>query len=59
MAEFATVKGVVIIIEFQEGDPDFTAFKKAAAGDYPTGIAMLLDATKEVRRALRMVGVSQ
>ena len=35
------------------------AIKKAAAGDYPTGIAMLLDATKEVRRALRMVGVSQ
>ena len=35
------------------------AIKKAAEGDYPTGIAMLLDATKEVRRALRMVGVSQ
>jgi len=35
------------------------AIKKAAAGDYPTGIAMMLDATKEVRRALRMVGVTQ
>jgi len=35
------------------------AINKAAAGDYPTGIAMLLDATKEVRRALRMVGVTQ
>ena len=36
-----------------------TAKQTAAKGDYPTAIAMLLDATKEVRRALRMVGVMQ
>lgn len=35
------------------------AVKKAANGDYPVAIAMLLDATKQVRRALRMVGVMQ
>ena len=35
------------------------AVKKAASGDFPVAIAMLLDATKEVRRALRMVGVMQ
>jgi hypothetical protein len=35
------------------------AKKKAAGGDFPTAIAMMLDATKEVRRALRMVGVTQ
>ena len=35
------------------------AIAKAEAGDYPTAIAMLLQATKTVRRALRMVGVSQ
>ena len=35
------------------------AVAKADAGDYPMAIAMLLQATKTVRRALRMVGVSQ
>jgi len=35
------------------------AVRKAGAGDYPMAIAMLLQATKTVRRALRMVGVSQ
>jgi hypothetical protein len=35
------------------------AIAKADAGDYPTAIAMLIQATKTVRRALRMVGVSQ
>ncbi len=35
------------------------AVKKAKDGDYPTAIAMLQDATKDVRRALRMVGVMQ
>jgi len=35
------------------------AVTKAEAGDYPMAIAMLLQATKTVRRALRMVGVSQ
>ena len=35
------------------------AVAKAEAGDYPMAIAMLLQATKTVRRALRMVGVSQ
>lgn len=35
------------------------AVAKAEAGDYPTAISMLLQATKTVRRALRMVGVSQ
>lgn len=32
---------------------------KADAGDYPAAIGMMLQATKTVRRALRMVGVSQ
>jgi hypothetical protein len=35
------------------------AVAKADANDYPMAIAMLLQATKTVRRALRMVGVSQ
>ncbi|NOX90900.1 MAG: hypothetical protein GXP18_00180 [Gammaproteobacteria bacterium] len=35
------------------------AIAKADVGDYPMAIAMLLQATKTVRRALRMVGVSQ
>jgi hypothetical protein len=35
------------------------AVAKAEAGDYPTAISMLLQATKTVRRALRMVGVTQ
>ena len=35
------------------------AIAKAEAGDYPMAISMLLQATKTVRRALRMVGVSQ
>ena len=35
------------------------AVAKAKAGDYPTAIAMLQDATKDVRRALRMIGVTQ
>ena len=35
------------------------AVKNAKAGDYPTAIAMLQDATKDVRRALRMIGVAQ
>lgn len=35
------------------------AVAKAEAGDYPMAITMLLQATKTVRRALRMVGVSQ
>jgi len=35
------------------------AIAKADAGDYPMAITMLLQATKTVRRALRMVGVSQ
>jgi len=35
------------------------AIAKAEDGDYPMAIAMLLQATKTVRRALRMVGVSQ
>lgn len=35
------------------------AIAKADAGDYPVAISMLLQATKTVRRALRMVGVSQ
>lgn len=35
------------------------AVAKAEAGDYPTAITMLIQATKTVRRALRMVGVSQ
>lgn len=35
------------------------AVNKAKAGEYPTAIAMLQDATKDVRRALRMIGVAQ
>ena len=35
------------------------AIKKAKEGDYPTAIAMMQDATKDVRRALRMIGVMQ
>jgi tetratricopeptide (TPR) repeat protein len=35
------------------------AVKAAEAGDYPTAIAMLQDATKDVRRGLRMIGVMQ
>ncbi len=35
------------------------AMDTAKAGDYPRAIAMLQDATKEIRRALRMVGVMQ
>ena len=31
----------------------------ANAGDYPKAIAMILDATKEVRKALRLMGVKQ
>jgi len=33
------------------------AIKKAADGDYPTAIAMMLSATTQVRRALRIAGV--
>lgn len=35
------------------------AQSKADAGDYPMAISMMLEATKTVRRALRMVGVAQ
>lgn len=35
------------------------AKQKAAAGDYPTAIKVMQDATVTVRRALRMVGVMQ
>jgi hypothetical protein len=35
------------------------AIDTAKAGDYPRAIAMMQDATKEIRRALRMVGVMQ
>ena len=35
------------------------AIKTAKGGDYPTAIAMLQDATKDVRRGLRMIGVMQ
>jgi hypothetical protein len=35
------------------------AQSKADAGDYPSAIGMMLQATKTVRRALRMVGVAQ
>jgi cellobiose-specific phosphotransferase system component IIA len=35
------------------------AEETAKAGDYPRAIAMMQDATKEIRRALRMVGVMQ
>jgi hypothetical protein len=36
-----------------------SAMQKASAGDYAAAIPMLQNATKEVRRALRMVGVMQ
>ncbi len=36
-----------------------TARKTAEAGDYPRAIAMILDATKEIRKALRLMGVKQ
>jgi hypothetical protein len=36
-----------------------TAVATAKAGDYPRAIAMIQDATEEIRRALRMLGVSQ
>jgi len=36
-----------------------TAVATAKAGDYPRAIAMMQDATEEIRRALRMLGVSQ
>ncbi len=35
------------------------AVETANAGDYPRAVAMLQDATTEIRRALRMVGVMQ
>jgi len=35
------------------------AIKKAKEKDFPTAIAMLLDATKEIRRALSLVGINQ
>jgi len=35
------------------------ALEAAASGDFPTAIAMLHDATNDVRRALRMIGVTQ
>ena len=35
------------------------AQSKADSGDYSTAISMMLQATKTVRRALRMVGVTQ
>ncbi|MCF6219005.1 MAG: hypothetical protein L3J62_09710 [Gammaproteobacteria bacterium] len=35
------------------------ARKTADAGDYPRAIAMILDATKEIRKALRLMGVKQ
>jgi hypothetical protein len=35
------------------------AIETANGGDYPRAVAMLQDATKEIRRALRMVGVMQ
>lgn len=35
------------------------AMETAKGGDFPRAIAMLQDATKEIRRALRMVGVMQ
>ncbi len=35
------------------------AIDKAKSGDYPVAISMMREATKTVRRALRMVGVSQ
>ncbi len=36
-----------------------TARKTAGSGDYPRAIAQILDATKEVRKALRLMGVKQ
>ncbi|VAW88595.1 hypothetical protein MNBD_GAMMA18-152 [hydrothermal vent metagenome] len=36
-----------------------TAKETAASGDYPRAIAMILDATKEIRKALRLMGVKQ
>jgi hypothetical protein len=35
------------------------AIETAQGGDYPRAVAMLQDATKDIRRALRMVGVMQ
>jgi len=35
------------------------AIKKAKEKDFPTAIAMLLDATKQIRRALSLVGINQ
>jgi hypothetical protein len=35
------------------------AIKTAKAGDYPTAIRMTMDATKQIRRALRVMGVKQ
>ena len=36
-----------------------TAIETAKDGDFPRAIAMLQDATEEIRRALRMLGVAQ
>lgn len=36
-----------------------TAKETADSGDYPRAIAMILDATKEIRKALRLMGVKQ
>ncbi len=36
-----------------------TAKETAASGDHPRAIAMILDATKEIRKALRLMGVKQ
>ncbi len=36
-----------------------TAKETAESGDYPRAIAMILDATKEIRKALRLMGVKQ
>ena len=47
--------GFVVKGESQRAD----AMKKAEAGDFPTAIAMMLSATNNVRRALRIAGVSQ
>ncbi len=35
------------------------ARKTAESGDYPRAISMILDATKEIRKALRLMGVKQ
>ena len=35
------------------------AIETAKSGDFPRAVAMMQDATKEIRRALRMVGVMQ